>query len=277
MPDASLSIDGTTVISKTSGNITYDTGTFNGTIGASATGTFNGTFNGTIGASATFSPGYTPSNPGTSAKQLMDDYDYDQNGWYWIKPGSNVPAIYTYCDFTNEGGGWTAYRMYGHNNYPGGGTNFTRNDNATVYSTLHQFADEFDPPLSWKQGLKSGTHTEFFIYISNNGTEFDFNASNNYVVVKPTQTSHDFLHTTSRTSGTTGIPNYGKALGYSIGQPPYSYDYHCYWWMYTTAVETHADMGHLPGAVASQDSFGWFGTKNTAIWDTDKYLIKMAR
>ena len=37
MPDASLTIDGTTVISKTSGNITYDTGTFNGTVGASAT------------------------------------------------------------------------------------------------------------------------------------------------------------------------------------------------------------------------------------------------
>ena len=36
MPDASLTIDGTTVISKTSGNITYDTGTFNGTLGSSA-------------------------------------------------------------------------------------------------------------------------------------------------------------------------------------------------------------------------------------------------
>ena len=46
MPDASLTIDGTTVISKTSGNITYDTGTFNGTIG------------GTIGASATFPAGH---------------------------------------------------------------------------------------------------------------------------------------------------------------------------------------------------------------------------
>ena len=46
MPDASLTIDGTTVISKTSGNITYDSGTFNGTIG------------GTIGASATFPAGH---------------------------------------------------------------------------------------------------------------------------------------------------------------------------------------------------------------------------
>ena len=45
MPDASLTIDGTTVISKTSGNITY------------ASGTFNGTIDGTIGASATFPAG----------------------------------------------------------------------------------------------------------------------------------------------------------------------------------------------------------------------------
>ena len=63
----------------------------------------------------------------------------------------------------------------------------------------------------------------------------------------------------------------------SIGQAPYSFAFHCYWWSYTSATETHADMGHLPGAVSSPDHFGYFGTINSSIWGQDKYFISMAR
>jgi len=216
--------------------------------------------------------GFSPSNPGTSAKQLKDTYGYTQNGWYWIKPSSATPAIYTYCDFTTEGGGWTAYRMYGFNNSLG-----SRNTGYDNYSIEHRFADCFDAPLSWKRALKSGTHTEFLLYVSNSGTDFDANAADNYVVVLPTATSQDFLHKNNANGGQQGIPCYGRALGMSIGQAPYSFAFHCYWWSYTGATETHADMGHLPGAVASQDHFGYFGTINSSIWGQDKYFISMAR
>ena len=269
MPNASISIDGTEVISKTNGAtyLSTDIVSVNDII---------------VPTGFSAPPGFSPSNPGISAKQLMDTYGYGSsnkpgNGWYWIKPADNLPAIYTYCDFENEGGGWTAFRMYSHYNYNGGASHIVRNDGYTHYSVLHKFADEFDAPLDWKKGLKSGSNTEYFFYISNNGTTFDTNASNNFVVVKPTQVSEDFLHKNNADSTQTGIPCYGKCTGYSIGQPPYDYDYHCYWWSYTSDTETHTDMGHLPNAVASQDAFGHFLTLNSAIWSRGKYLIKMAR
>ena len=106
MPDASLSIDGTTVISKTSGNITYDTGTFNGTIG------------GTIGASATFPAGHV----------LQTVYQRTYATTSDSSSGTSIDASHLEKSITITAGNSVFYQFnFGHRTYA----------NSTGWSAMH--------------------------------------------------------------------------------------------------------------------------------------------
>lgn len=214
-------------------------------------------------------PGLRAGNPAPSAKYLLDNYQFGSagkpgNGWYWIG-GNGVPSILTYCDFTSQGGGWTMWRSYEYDYRLGG---YYANDN---HQTQQHGFHWFDAPLTWKRSIKSGAQEEFLFYVSSDG----FYNSNYFCVVQPTNSSQNFFYGAG--SAVTGIPGYGNIDGYSLGQPPYSFTYHMYWWYNTSGFEPHSDIGHIPNSVSSEDAFGYWGSINSNRFGPGKVDVKMVR
>ena len=48
--------------------------------------------------------GSSPSRAGESAAQILADYPYATNGFYWVNINSTPTQVY--CDMQNDGGGW---------------------------------------------------------------------------------------------------------------------------------------------------------------------------
>lgn len=216
-------------------------------------------------------PGLSASNPAISAKELKDVYNFGSegmpgNGWYWIQPAGES-LIYTYCDFTTEGGGWTMIMSYIWSNR---NNSFWNNNNIAC---RQDGFSEFITPRNWRLALKSGAQHEFLAYNSNSGV-FDGHSANNFYVAQPASDAQNFLIGSG--NSVSGIAGYGKCRGYTIGQAPYSTSYHAYWW-YNTSYMPHVDTGHVPGAPSSEDSFGYYGTRNTSIINDQQYLVWMVR
>ena len=242
--------------------------------------TFNGT-DGTISGLSlqvnNFLPGMTPTNPGISAQNLKVNYGYGTtgkpgNGWYWIQPTSTVPAILTYCDFTTEGGGWTMWRSY---SYQRQGSLYRTNGNERSPQYQDGF-DLFEAPYDWKVSIPlKGTYREFLMYVSTSG-RYDTKALSNYVVVFPTSSTQDFF---SGSASANLIPCYGKIRGNAFANSPYSGGVNnaCGWYYNNSSYEQHIDGSSIPGAVSSEDNFGYYGTNNTAHWNVDNYTVKFVR
>jgi hypothetical protein len=242
------------------------------------------TFNGASGTIAGLSllvnnlyPGMTSNNPGTSAWQLQQSFGFGTagkpgNGWYWIQPTTSVPALLTYCDFTTEGGGWTMWRSY---SWQRQGSLYRVNGNER--ST--QFQDGFDcfeAPFDWKTAIpRRSTNREFLMYVSTSG-RFDTKAQNNYAVIFPTGSAQDFF---SGAANNILIPTYGRIRGNTFSNSPYTGGtQNATGWYYNNAsYEQHIDGGSIPGAISSEDNFGYYGTNNTSHWNVDNYTVKFVR
>jgi hypothetical protein len=222
-----------------------------------------------------FLPGFTPDRPGLSARDLRIKFKYGDsgrpgNGWYWIKPNQQVSSILTYCDFTTEGGGWTLWRSY---SYQRQSTLNRTNCNERTIQYQDGF-NLFEVPYDWKMAITpAGKNREFLFYVSANG-EFDSTAANNYAVVLPTTSVQDFF----QGSGTSvAIPCYGKIRGSTFYNTPYTATHINYWWYNTSSFEVHTDSGHIPGAVSSEDNFGYYGSINNTSWPVNSYTLKFVR
>ena len=224
-----------------------------------------------------FLPGFTPENPGISAANLQAKYGYGTagkpgNGWYWIRPTVEQPAIFTYCNFTTEGGGWTLWRSY---SYQQRGT-FVNLSANTRNAQYHSGFDIFEAPYDWKVSIPTlNSNRQFLFYISLTGN-FDSVAANNYAVIAPSNTSQDFFIG----SGTqVSIPCYGKTRGYSTYGSPYSGGYLSQWWYNTSGYEPHTDssVSGIPGSASSEDNFGFFNVINNASFPVNSYSLKFVR
>jgi hypothetical protein len=242
--------------------------------------TFNGS-NGTISGlsllSTNFLPGMTPANPGISANNLQANFGYGTagrpgNGWYWIRPTAQLPTILTYCDFTTEGGGWTMWRSY---SFQRQSSLYRTNGNERTAQYQDGF-DLFEAPFDWKVGIPlRSTNREFLMYVSTSG-QFDAKAQNNFAVISPTGSAQDFF---SGAANNTLIPTFGRIRGNIFANAPYigGTQNASGWYYNNSSYEQHIDGGSIPGAISSEDNFGYYGTNNTNHWNVDNYTVKFVR